>query len=163
MVIREAVNNDIEFIAEVCRDVAPLYESFIPGAFEKQACRYENDGLPSSYKIEIIEDKSESIGFCAYIKLSEDSWFLVALYVLSKYRGKGYGKEVMDAYIQRARMAEGKRMLLLVHKNAEWAIKFYKRYGYDEIADTMDGVVAFEPLLDKLYIKNTILLGYKID
>jgi len=86
MIIRECKIEDLFFIATVCRDASKLYDPIIPGAFERQAIRYEKNGFPKEYTINIIEKDKTKIGFCAYTKLNNTTWYLVGLYILSKYQ-----------------------------------------------------------------------------
>ena len=53
---------------------------------------------------------------------------IYALYILSKYYGKGVGYALMNAAFER--LSGCKRVILWVLRGNERAIKFYERYGF---------------------------------
>ena len=161
--INKANSEDIGIIAKVCRRTSSLYDPIIPGSFEKQATRYEEQGLPSQYEISIIRSDGMGIGFLGEKQLNDKVFYLVAIYLLEEYQGKGYGREVFDQLLQQLEKTDSERIILLVHKEAKWAKGFYDKLGFDIIAETFEDAIKAEPCIEKLYIKNTLLMRYKLN
>lgn len=128
MYLRDGQNEDRFFLADVCRSVAPMYD-FMPGAFEKQADKYEK-ALPSHYRLKIIEDSEKKIGFIGYKIINEDIVYLLACYIHDDYQRSGYGKKAYQLYEKHVCALGFKKTILQVHHKATWAISFYMTLGF---------------------------------
>lgn len=156
----EAQEQDRFFLAEVCRDVAILYNPIFPLAFDKQAERFIEQGLPKDYRIFLIQKEDQRVGFMGYVQLSEDVVYLTSLYIKSQYRGKGYGTQAIQAFIQEWKEQGIQEILLLAHKDAHWAINFYKGQGFKIIEDSLIAIQRYKNgLLEKHAVKIAVLMA----
>ncbi|WP_430882477.1 GNAT family N-acetyltransferase [Fusibacter sp. JL216-2] len=157
--LRSVAVRDSEFLAKVCESNIPLYDSIMPGAFKKQAYKYRVKGVNTGYSISIIEKDSVSVGFTGTLELNGESMYLVAIYLLSEYQRLGLGHVVLDQIENMCRAKSMKNIMLLVHKEAHWAINFYIKNGYEISAKTEKEIKEYDSnILEKLYIGNTYLM-----
>lgn len=159
MNIRKAENRDLNFISDVCLDNDKIYKEIMPNAFKKQAKKYLDFGLPKTYELYIISVNGRDIGFLGQIIIDENSTYIVALYILSGYQKRGYGRKIINEIIVRNKT---KRIMLLVHENAEWAIKFYDRIGFEIVGKSKDDMINYEKKFNKYYIAHTIMMAKEI-
>ncbi len=157
--LRPVAVTDSEFLARVCESNVPLYDSIMPGAFKKQADKYRVKGINTGYSISIIEKDSVSVGFTGTLELNSESLYLVAIYLLSEYQRLGLGHIVLEQIEEMCKEISMNKIMLLVHKDADWAINFYKKNGYDISAKTEKEIKGYDSnILEKLYIGNTYLM-----
>lgn len=157
--LRPVKKSDSEILARVCESNIELYDSIMPGAFKKQADKYRVKGVNTGYSISIIEKDSESVGFTGTLELNNESLYLVAIYLLREYQRLGLGHVVLDQIEKKCREKSMNKIMLLVHKEANWAIDFYKKNGYEISAKTEKEIKDYDSnLLKKLYIGNTYLM-----
>lgn len=72
-----------------------------------------------------------SLYFPRYSTWKGHCYYLEDLYVMPEYRGKGYGKLLLEATANKARAAGAKRMDWQVLDWNESAVKFYESIGAD--------------------------------
>lgn len=150
MKIRQAYEKDKKALQEICLSNASLYDSIIPGGMKRQGEKFLKN-LSLNYELKIIEVDDKIVGFLGMVILDEATSYLVALYFHNQYQGKGYGSKVLDQL--------NITLLLLVHKNATWAIQFYKKNGFNIITKEALEIKNYqEGLLKKWYLKDTILM-----
>lgn len=81
----------------------------------------------------------EIIGFCAYA-IMNNLWqegyisYIYAMVVEEKYRGKGFGKELIAEAINKSRLQGMKRVELDSGFQRERAHKFYEKLGFEKRA-----------------------------
>jgi len=152
---------DNRFLAQVCRSVAYLYDEFLPGAFERQAAKFEREGLPGDYQTWIMEYNSEPTGFLGYKYLdSPGVVYLTAWYIHRKYQGKGIGTRAMETFQGKMFNQGINRIFLLVHWKADWALAFYQKLGYKILAKEEAKIKRFSGgIINEEYLPRTILLG----
>ncbi len=161
--IIKAMDNDREFLSKVCLDAAKLYDSILPGAFNKQANRYLDRGLPDAYEIEIIQQEKENIGFIGTVALDEETLYLTAIYILSNYQGQGFGTETLEAIKKKSYNKGIKKVALLVHSRATWAITFYEKMGFSIIETEADRIKEYSAnRMSKYYLPDTLLMAKAI-
>lgn len=79
----------------------------------------------------ILKEEVKAVGYCAFrILLGEGELFRIG--VSPAFRGRGYGKKLMDGMVEYARKKEVKSMVLEVRESNERAINLYKSYGFLE-------------------------------
>ena len=90
--------------------------------------------------IAIDQDNNESpckvVGFscfCDHGNEAPDEGEVTAIYVLSDYYGTGVGKKLMDAALDKLKAYSIQEVR--VFKDNIKAIKFYKKYGFEQIGD----------------------------
>lgn len=153
--LNKATNEDIMFISKVCRSSNEIYSEIMPNAFIKQANKYEVSGLPPDYKIYIINNDKDQIGFLGISSLNERSIYLVAIYLHKNFYRLGYGGETINLLCKELKNYDIKEIVLQAHKDAIWAINFYKKFGFEEINNpTKD--------LNFKLIDNTLIMRKKI-
>ena len=76
----------------------------------------------------IITDDDESI--IGYGHLDYDSYVWLGICVLDHYKGKGYGKKIMDFLIDQAEIKKINDIYLTVDNNNYIAKKLYMKYGF---------------------------------
>jgi ribosomal protein S18 acetylase RimI-like enzyme len=158
-----AEEKDISFIACVCRDAKQLYDPIMPGSFERQAKRYEENGLPTFYDIRIVYDDERSrVGFEAQTNICSDINYIIGLYILYEYQRKGYGTQVLRDLLVEAKEKGNKESVLLVHNKAKWALDFYLMNGFNIVARTELEAKAYLAEMEDLYIPNTYLLSFML-
>jgi ribosomal protein S18 acetylase RimI-like enzyme len=158
--ILKACDDDIFFLAEVCRDSIELYENIVPGSFEKQAARFERDGLFNTYEISIIYCEDHQVGFVGSTSINKNITYLVALYLLKGYQRRGIGKKVLNMLTKTLYQSGKGEVVLLAHKNATWAIDFYRENRFDIVADEEDKIKAYaNSCMNRFYLPNTLLMS----
>jgi ribosomal protein S18 acetylase RimI-like enzyme len=158
--ILKASEKDNVFLAQVCRDAIQLYENINPGSFEKQAVRFEREGLPDSYEVSIIYYKNHPIGFIGSKALTKNITYIVALYLLKEYQRRGLGTVILNIFINSLYQSGKDEVVLLAHKDATWAIDFYRKNSFDIISGEEDIIRAYaDSALNKLYLPNTLLMS----
>jgi|Deesub1362A_J573_1020465.scaffolds.fasta_scaffold01767_6 ribosomal protein S18 acetylase RimI-like enzyme len=161
--IISAVPDDSFFMARVMRSVIPLYEPIMPGAFERQALRFERDGLPRNYNVSIIRLEGQPIGFVGFTSLTPEIAYLIALYLLPEHQRKGYGTKVLNMVVDSLSQKGIKEVILLVHQKAYWAINFYVKNGFRIITTNEDEIRTYaNSTMERYVISSTILMGKRI-
>jgi ribosomal protein S18 acetylase RimI-like enzyme len=161
--IISAVPDDRSFMAQVMRSVIPLYEPIMPGAFERQALRFERDGLPRTYNVSIIRLDGQPIGFVGLASLTPEITYLAGLYLLPEYQRKGYGTKVINIVVDSLSQKGVKEVILLVHQKAYWAINFYVKNGFRIITSNEDEIRTYaNSTMERYVISSTILMGKRI-
>lgn len=161
--IYPATDKDIKDLARIMRSNIEIYHPIMPGAFQKYATYFEEYGVPNTYDVEMIELDGSTIGFIGTIKITDDSIYLLALYLMREYQNKGIGKKIIDDLIHSYSAENRKEIVLLAHKNATWACKFYEKNGFELISmDEGDIKNYSDRILEKHYIRNSVLYSYKL-
>lgn len=132
--IYDAKPEHCEALAEIMRSNAPLYEDIMPGAFERYAHTFLEHGLPQTYDTQMIEYSGEVVGFIGTVTLTDDTLYLMALYLKQEYQSKGIGKAVLNQLWPKYRADGIKEVVLLAHQNATWAKQFYEKMGFSHIS-----------------------------
>ena len=88
-----------------------------------------------------------TIGFYSYLNLDEESVKLDNLFVLPSEIGKGYGKLLMDNFINKIRETRVKNIILEADPNAQ---KFYEHFGFVKIKEIETSIKdRFLPIMEK--------------
>ncbi|ABR48410.1 GCN5-related N-acetyltransferase [Alkaliphilus metalliredigens QYMF] len=158
--ITAAENSDRFFLSEVCIDTVQTYDSILPGAFEKQAKKFSEEGLPKTYDIGIVKLEDLKLGFVGFVRLDNETLYLTAVYLLEVYQRQGYGKKIINT-IEKEAYKEGiKRVVLLVHSKATWAIDFYEKNGFYVIEIEENKIKEYaDSRMAKYFLPSTILMG----
>lgn len=109
-----------------------------------------------SYSIEFsIEDEGKVVGFAFLIIIqnnrhTEPYGLLENVYVEPEYRGKGYGKKLVDAVMSKAKELDCYKLLAMSRYNNESVHDWYKKIGMEDWGKEfrMD-LKASEPLQEK--------------
>ena len=80
---------------------------------------------------------------------------MVAIYLHKNFYRLGYGGETINLLCKELKNYDIKEIVLQAHKDAIWAINFYKKFGFEEINNpTKD--------LNFKLIDNTLIMRKKI-
>ncbi len=122
MRIRPFTPNDIPAVASIVREA--LRENY-PTSLYLDIHRWWRDGF-------LVADlDGHPVGFLAAV-LSADGQARVLMFaVTSGFRRRGFGSQMMNAFIQVCGMRGIRRIELEVRISNEEAIHFYKRYGFE--------------------------------
>ncbi len=155
-----AKNDDRFFLSQLMETNIPLYKEIMPGAFERQAHLFREEGLPIKYTTSIIKDANQSIGFLGLKNLTHEICYLVALYFLPEYQRKGFGIEIINFVTERLIKDNFNEIILLVHQKAKWAIDFYRKCGFKSISNSEDEIKSYgDRVLEFFYLPSTILMS----
>jgi len=123
--IRPFVPNDIPAVASIVREA--LRENY-PTSLYLDIHRWWRDGF-------LIADlDGHPVGFLAAVISSDGQARILMFAVSAGWRRRGFGRQVMDAFVQRCAMRGLRRIELEVRISNEEAIRFYKRYGFETAA-----------------------------
>lgn len=150
--LKKATNGDLPFICSVCKSTDEIYSNIMPGAFLKQGKKYEKFGLPLDYDIHIISDDGVNIGFLGLTMLTEDSIYLVALYILKEYYRQNLGSNTIEYLCKELKNKGISEVVLQAHIDAYWAIDFYNKNGFKEISKE-------ENHIKSIIMKDTIVMN----
>src|SRR2546423_14607100 len=70
------------------------------------------------------------VGFLAAVISSDGQARILMFAVSAGWRRRGFGRQIMDAFVQRGAMRGLRRIALRVRLSHEEAIRLYKRYGF---------------------------------
>ena len=127
--ISEYTKNDTSKILHIINDASLRYKDIIPNN-----CWNE----PYMSKKELTDEFCNGIrmfGYHYYNKLIgvigvqevKDVILIRHAYTLTSYQGKGVGSMLLENLLKKN---QNSRLLVGTWKNAEWAIRFYKKFGF---------------------------------
>jgi ribosomal-protein-alanine N-acetyltransferase len=120
--IRPFVPNDIPSVASIVREA--LRENY-PTSLYLDIHRWWRDGFL------IAELDGHPVGFLASVISSDGQARILMFAVSAGWRRRGFGRQLMDDFVQRCAMRGLRRIELEVRVSNEEAIRFYKRYGFE--------------------------------
>jgi GNAT superfamily N-acetyltransferase len=133
--IREAGHDDVATIRALLRD----YAASLPFDLAFQGFEAELAALPRPYVAPrglflVLREDADVVGIGAYRPLDDDTAELKRMYLVPGARGRGLGRTLVEALIERAR-ASGYRRLRLDTDPASMgpAIALYRSLGFVEI------------------------------
>ncbi len=136
----------------------------MPGTFERQALKFEKEGLPSNYEISILYYDEYPIGFLGLKILNKKTIYLVALYLIIDFQRRGYGNKIINDLIRLHKLRGIREVILLVHKEANWAVNFYIKNNFIVIADNKEDIKNYKNgILEKYALPNTLLMKKEIN
>ncbi len=133
--VRFALNKDFE-------SVWPLFKQLWPNKIlnQNELSKVFNRGIISdSDVLLILELDNNVIGFCAYA-IMNNLWqegyisYIYAMVIDEKYRGKGYGSNLLQEAINKSREHGMKRVELDSGFPREKAHRFYEKFGFEKRA-----------------------------
>jgi len=141
--LRPTIEPDLPAVVEILRSTADWYEPFLdPEDLEAQHAvdlqwAQENFGKREFWSA-IID--GEVVGVLT-IQDTGDHLYLGYVYVHEDHVGKRIGRRLLDhaAAQVHARGKEG--MVLIAHPEAKWAVKAYRKYGFECIGHDEDEVL----------------------
>ena len=87
---------------------------------------------------------------------------LWGMYVTPDHRKKGYGADLVAAYLERARKINGLEVIqLAVESKNRFAQRLYGKYGFKRFAKEMEGLKVDGKYFDEIWMKVKITAGKK--
>ncbi|MCL4148506.1 UNVERIFIED_CONTAM: hypothetical protein GTU68_002821 [Idotea baltica] len=137
--IREAIKDDLIQISEIWNhyiintsynyDNEPKDMPFFEDFFEEKK--------RNSYPILVIEDEGKVVGYATYGQFRARSGYKHSLehgvYLYPNLQGKGLGKKLMTALIERAKKDGHHSMTAGIDTRNKGSISFHQRFGFKEI------------------------------
>ena len=152
------LETDIEFI----RDLFKEYAASLGFDLAFQDFKKELDELPGEYAppdgcVLLAKDKDQIAGCVALRKMDENTCEMKRLYVRPGFRGKGIGRELSVAIIDKAREIGYKYMRLDTVPWMKEAIALYRSLGFKEIEpyryNPIEGATFMELEIENLKFK----------
>lgn len=141
MIIRNAVDSDIDALVSLLRDLFSIEADFTFDADKhRRGLKLLLDGCRKHKCVKVAEvntdDGTEVVGMCtAQTLISTAEGGIVAmvedLVVDSRFRGQGVGRMLMENIEVWSRMSELKRLQLLADTENKPALAFYKKNNWD--------------------------------
>ena len=127
--ISEYTKSDASKILYIINDASLRYKGIIPND-----CWHE----PYMSKHELIDEFKDGVRMYGYhdnnkligvigIQEVKDVILIRHAYTLISYQNKGTGSEMLEYLLKKN---QNSRLLVGTWKNAEWAIRFYKKFGF---------------------------------
>lgn len=133
--IRRGTEKDLKDVYDLIMELA-IYEK-APHEVENSVERMRQDGFGEQpvFGFFVAEENQKVVGTAIYY-YRYSTWKGKALYledlvVSARYRGKGYGKALLDAIVQQAKADDCKQVRWQVLDWNQSAIDFYKSIGAD--------------------------------
>jgi len=140
-IIREATAADIYLIHTLAHAVWPITYEHILSSAQLQymlALIYSEAALQNQFNeghhFLIVEEDGTAVAFADYSLLKNDVYKLNKIYVLPHQQGKGTGKFLIDAVIDKVKQANGSSLLLNVNRHNK-AKAFYEYLGFKVIGE----------------------------
>ena len=126
--MRPATLDDLALTYAITKDAMRGYVEQTWGDWdeEEQFLKHRANFTPETYRIILIED--EVTGLVAVEEFPSHVW-LVKLYLLAKYRGRGIGSQVLQG-VQESAKAQGKPVTLRVLRVNKRAQALYAKHGF---------------------------------
>jgi len=127
--IREYKKKDTSQILNIVNDASLKYKGVIPNN-----CWHE----PYMSESELIDEISDGVHMFGYhdnnklisvigIQEVKDATLIRHAYTLTSYQGKGIGSALLEYLLKKNQKS---RLLVGTWRKAEWAIRFYKKFGF---------------------------------
>jgi len=81
----------------------------------------------------VVED-GEAIGCCALMALPDGGFEVAKMAVAEPYKGRGLGRALMEACVERAKAAGAPRLYLETNSVLAPALSLYRSFGFKQIA-----------------------------
>ena len=132
MIIRAAELKDIDLIKQ----------------YDKHIAKVEIENVIMSGRVVIGEEDNEFIGWLRYNYFWDNIPFMNMLYILDKYRSKGYGKKLVEYWeIEMKRL--GFHIVMTSTQSNEYAQHFYGKLGYKVVGGFSIEKEPYELILSK--------------
>ncbi len=109
--------------------------------------------LAEGYKYYLVDFDGTSVGYIGLLaKTHKGELFLSKFYLLSDYRGKGLGRQMMENVKVLAQQNGLKKILLNTNKKNNDTIRFYEKFGFvklrSDVIELGSGYVADDWLME---------------
>lgn len=168
LLFSKAMRREMGVVAQVIRTTANWYASFsseddMDQHFVDEAWEEENYNKRDFY-IGYGKQEQDAIGILSLQAPSADDIYIGYLYIQSHHVGKRYGKEFLDFAKNHALKQNKKSLILLCHPEAKWALKAYRKYGFDTFLPQKKDILCWnQGWLKGYYEEGMELMKYTIN
>ena len=117
------------------------------------------DCLLAGYQCVVLEREERVAGY-AILSIAAGEAHILNLCVDSAHRAHGYGEQLLDEILGRAREAEVEEIFLEVRPSNKTAIALYKKRGFHQVADRPQYYQAQEGREDAAVLSKKLTGGY---
>ena len=117
------------------------------------------DCLLAGYQCMVLEREERVAGY-AILSIAAGEAHILNLCVDSAHRAHGYGEQLLDEILVRAREAEVEEIFLEVRPSNKTAIALYKKRGFYQVADRPQYYQAQEGREDAAVLSKKLTGGY---
>lgn len=153
LIIKKAEKSDMPSIAQIVKSSAEWYRPFVDEK-DMQEHDVNKDWQERNFRQREFwvgkNDRGQSIGTVS-LQYFGDTAYLGYVYLHAEHTGKGYGKILLNHAKKTAREKGSKKLILIAHPKAQWAVKAYLRYGFEVMAKKKQDVLSFKDGLLKPY------------
>lgn len=149
MILEKATINDDKILTEITKQSKSYW-----GYSKEQILAWSDlltitkEYIEKNYVFK-LKNGEATIGYYSYFYDSKTSIILDNLFILPKYIGKGFGKILMDDFLNRVQDSEIKRISLDSEPNAE---KFYNKFGFIKINEIETSIKnRFLPVMELVF------------
>lgn len=122
----------MEFLSKLAKEKISLPEKELKKEFDEQIKRKD------IFIFYLIEEE-KVIGYLNILWISKNKYsYLNDITIKEKFRGKGYGKKLMDKFIEFSKRKKAKKLGLGVRAQNKQAIKMYEKYGFKTVGLNME-------------------------
>ena len=143
--IRPARRSDIPAIRSVVQDA----ELFPPEMLDDMIAGYLEESTRDIWFVAVADGQIVAFGYCEPERMTSGTWNLLAIGILTGYRGRGIGRALMRYLENRLRTAAGRVLIVETMGTPAYARTraFYAANGYAEEARIRE---FYEPGGDKI-------------
>ncbi|MFI4934389.1 MAG: GNAT family N-acetyltransferase [Caulobacterales bacterium] len=129
----------VDFEPQFAGAFRALNEAWINRYFALEAKDAEVLGDPQGKIIDgggqvlFAQADGEIVGCCALIRLGDGAFEVAKMAVADSHQGKGLGRALMAACVERARAAGARRLYLETNSVLKPALSLYRSFGFQEI------------------------------
>lgn len=82
----------------------------------------------------LLKDNDAIIGSAGILKINDEEFELIKMYVLPEYRGKKYGEMLLLHCIAKAKQINASKIILYSNSKLQTAIRMYEKFGFKHLA-----------------------------
>jgi len=139
--LRRAQLSEMPIIAGFIRSSSSWYEKFVSPEDMDQH-NVDQKWIEDNYfrrEFYIGNNGDEDVGVIT-MQHMDGYAYLGYIYLDVEQVGKGYGHKLMNFALKESQDRNLKGMVLIAHPEAKWAVKAYRKFGFEKIADTNEEV-----------------------
>lgn len=145
MTLRPTRRSELPDVVEILRSTAEWYAPFVtPEDLESQH-RVDLDWARDNFERREFWSALVDGRVVGVLTLQDagDWLYLGYVYVHREMVGRRIGRALLDHARSEVRRRRKRGMVLIAHPEAEWAVKAYRKYGFERVADSDDAVCAW--------------------
>lgn len=81
----------------------------------------------------LLKDNNKVIGSAGILKVNDEEFELIKMYVSPEYRGKKYGEMLLHHCIAKAKQINASKIILYSNSKLQTAIRMYEKFGFKHV------------------------------